>query len=671
MCIKNTKFGLLLLTLAAALVLQGSNIQQGGGGGGITADATLNYVQCGDGANLVDCSSGIIDDPATGTIYFDAGATIDLNANTSKLVMTRYATAAPSAACDASGEVGSLAVVTGTTAQQLYVCEETAPGVYNWVLQGDGGGAFSSLSGGTNTAAAMVVGTGASLAATGSGAITATAAPASGITGTDAGTDLTADLEEETHASEHQENGADELTPESLGTACTDGQTFAADATGGVVCSDLLDTSSMAANTVVAGPTSGPAAAGTVRALVNADIAGLLAISDLTASSSANLAGVLSDETGSGLAVFGTQPTIDKPVLGNYTVGSLPTPAANMVVIVTDGNSAGDCTTGGGSTRVFCHYTGSAWASLGDGGGSGCTVSGSNNQVVTDDGAGGCVSEANLTFDGSNLGVTGTIAPTSTINFPDGVRQTFNPDGTTPGMNVGSQAGDPSTPSNGDMWYNSSTSKFRCYENGAAANCIGAGSAPTMLDNTGEFFFGITIHTPSSADLTTGNVAAAQRLHAARFYLPHAATVNSLVFNVATGAGVGEKGEIGLYNADGSSLVLRTGTLCDTSTPNINSSGAKLIDNTVTNCSGDTGDAGFGSEFAEGFYWLAICASNTTWANYVLWTNASSLIPIINGGTVSQGAINSACTDGDLPATLATGSLVSGGYFLPIVKFQR
>jgi len=43
--------------------------------------------------------------------------------------------------------------------------------------------AFSAITSGTNTAAAMVVGTGASLAATGTGAITATAAPLAGITG--------------------------------------------------------------------------------------------------------------------------------------------------------------------------------------------------------------------------------------------------------------------------------------------------------------------------------------------------------------------------------------------------------------------------------------------------------------------------------------------------------
>lgn len=51
-----------------------------------------------------------------------------------------------------------------------------------------------------------------------------------------ASTDITADLEEEAHVTEHQENGADELTGETLGTACTDGQFLEANATGGLDC---------------------------------------------------------------------------------------------------------------------------------------------------------------------------------------------------------------------------------------------------------------------------------------------------------------------------------------------------------------------------------------------------------------------------------------------------
>jgi hypothetical protein len=51
-----------------------------------------------------------------------------------------------------------------------------------------------------------------------------------------AGTDVTADLEEESHASEHAENAADEILAENLGTACAAGEPLEGDGTGGWVC---------------------------------------------------------------------------------------------------------------------------------------------------------------------------------------------------------------------------------------------------------------------------------------------------------------------------------------------------------------------------------------------------------------------------------------------------
>lgn len=52
------------------------------------------------------------------------------------------------------------------------------------------------------------------------------------------------------------------------------------------------------------------------------------------------------------------------------TVAALPTGVTSGTVrIVTDGNSATDCTAGGGATRVLCNYNGSAWAAIGGSGG--------------------------------------------------------------------------------------------------------------------------------------------------------------------------------------------------------------------------------------------------------------------------------------------------------------
>lgn len=59
--------------------------------------------------------------------------------------------------------------------------------------------------------------------------------------------------------------------------------------------------------------------------------------------------------------------TLTTPIIGSYAVGSLPTPSAGALAIVTDATAAGDCTTGGGSAKSLCRYSGSAWQPLGDG----------------------------------------------------------------------------------------------------------------------------------------------------------------------------------------------------------------------------------------------------------------------------------------------------------------
>jgi hypothetical protein len=60
-------------------------------------------------------------------------------------------------------------------------------------------------------------------------------------------------------------------------------------------------------------------------------------------------------------------------------------PANHALVIVTDGTSGTDCTTGGGSTRVLCAWNGSAWASIGGGAGGGTgdvtDVLGTSNEI--------------------------------------------------------------------------------------------------------------------------------------------------------------------------------------------------------------------------------------------------------------------------------------------------
>ncbi len=56
---------------------------------------------------------------------------------------------------------------------------------------------------------------------------------------------------------------------------------------------------------------------------------------------------------------------------------------------------------------------------------------------------------------------------------------TFNPTSTVSGLNIGSIAGDPSTPVNGDIWYDTDANEFTCREDGSTVACIGSGSGAT------------------------------------------------------------------------------------------------------------------------------------------------------------------------------------------------
>lgn len=77
---------------------------------------------------------------------------------------------------------------------------------------------------------------------------------------------------------------------------------------------------------------------------------------------------------------------------------------------------------------------------------------------------------------------TGTVfSVIPTIN--DGITFTFNPSATVSGLNFGALAGDISSPVNGDVWYNSTTNKFRGRENGINVDVVGAGSTAPFNDN--------------------------------------------------------------------------------------------------------------------------------------------------------------------------------------------
>jgi len=73
------------------------------------------------------------------------------------------------------------------------------------------------------------------------------------------------------------------------------------------------------------------------------------------------------------------------------------------------------------------------------------------------------------------------------LSWSDGVRQTFNPDGTNAGLNVGANAGEPSSPTNGDVFYDSSGNALKARINGAWVSLgAGGGGGGSPCGSAGE-----------------------------------------------------------------------------------------------------------------------------------------------------------------------------------------
>jgi hypothetical protein len=109
-----------------------------------------------------------------------------------------------------------------------------------------------------------------------------------------------------------------------------------------------------------------------------------------TTISSANLALSVSDETGTGALVFGTSPTFTTPNLGTPSTLNL----ANATALPLATGVSGTLPVGNGGTGATTFV---------------------NNRLLTGNGAGALVDEANLTFDGSTLTI-GSIASFTTAS---------------------------------------------------------------------------------------------------------------------------------------------------------------------------------------------------------------------------------------------------------------
>lgn len=183
-------------------------------------------------------------------------------------------------------------------------------------------------------------------------------------------------------------------------------------------------------------PALGTPSSGTLTNATGLPIAGITGLGTgidtfLATPTSANLASALTNETGTGVAVFGTAPTISSAVLS--TVVNLPSvtsfpgsPATGDVVIVTDDSSVGACDSSAGSSTSLCRWNGTSWQKLGDGTSPGGTLSSSDidtsselANILTDEtGTGAAVFANTPTLVTPILGTPTSVTLTNATGLP-------------------------------------------------------------------------------------------------------------------------------------------------------------------------------------------------------------------------------------------------------------
>lgn len=347
-------------------------------------------------------------------------------------------------------------------------------------------------------------------------------------------------------------------------------------------------------------------------------------LSVFAATSSAQLAGVINDETGSGALVFATSPSFTTPVLGAASATSI--------------NGATITSTTGGTLTLANSST--------------LATSGANSITLTSTGA------TNVT-----LPTSGTLVNSAVTTLSSLVSVGTITTGTWSATAIAVDKGGTNTTSytKGDILVASGATTLTKVGVGTDGHVLTAdsgeatgvkwASASGGSEITDDYFTVEREISPITGTATTAGIGTANVVYVIRFPLTRTITVSTIHTYISTGAG-SSTGSFGIYTNDGNTRLITSGSI-DTST-----SGVKSV------------TLGSPVTLTPGLYLYAFAVSTSTTLRYQSMVMAANGMDMANGDVTTFATAANAASSGVIPSTL--GALTPVTSMSPMTaKFQK